>query len=440
MENSREDCVLSCDTIDLESCVTLKSAGVDEDDLMLLESVTEEVPYAFQFYNDYTFKLGFSIRKGRKRYRAGSGIIYMRQVNCHKEGKTSVKGSLESVILKLISLCPVNHRHLMRSQRAVTKNHVGYFQELKDGRVYITASLRVLKKQIEGSPFIGFTSRDAYNSLQLVKSNNLDEATGIWKISVATKDKYILERWTKNIALSWGNSGVGDTEKVNNKGNVVSRVWRMEMLRKFSYLIFASELNVNARECVEEGFKMMRHRIVVEVGPYRVDDLGNKGSSIIKDPTGSRAKRERNCNQVKGKRKNALMRASRNKMVIQLSMNNEALEKVVNFCIFQYLPNFITQSASYIICNTSHSKKSAYFITMSHVLLSLVCFHVPHTKDSTIYVVFTVLPWNHADLYLVLHHINIILAINTTHIASVKLTVESICKVCDAHFIIQWFT
>ncbi|KAI5681823.1 hypothetical protein M9H77_03051 [Catharanthus roseus] len=128
-------------------------------------------------------------------------------------------------------------------------------------------------------------------------------------------DKYILERWTKNIALSWGSSGVGDSEKVNNKGNAGSSVWRMEMLRTFSYLISASELNVNARKW-------------------------NERSSIIKDLIGNRVKGEGNvrkksiveirCNQVKEKRKNALMCASRNKMAVQLSMNNEALGKVVN--------------------------------------------------------------------------------------------------------------
>ncbi|KAI5654658.1 hypothetical protein M9H77_31845 [Catharanthus roseus] len=124
-------------------------------------------------------------------------------------------------------------------------------------------------------------------------------------------DKYILERWTKNIGLSWESTGVGDAETVN-KGNAASSVWRMEMLRK----------------------------IVAEVGLYHVDNLENEGLSIIKDSIGSRAKGELNvrersiveirCNQVKGKRKNALIFASRNNTVVQLSINNAALGKDVN--------------------------------------------------------------------------------------------------------------
>ncbi|KAI5682011.1 hypothetical protein M9H77_03239 [Catharanthus roseus] len=195
MENSGEDCVLSCDTIVLKNCVTLKSSGIHEGDLMVQESAMNELfmeicnedslirttvifeEDAFQFYNGHAFKLGFSIRKGRKRYRASSVIIYMRQFNCHKEGKKFDKGKVEKCYTKVdiptnckamiefflnndggwtvsrnISghnhdLCLVNQRHLMHSQKAVTKNHAGYLQELKDSGVSIAASLRVLKKQ-----------------------------------------------------------------------------------------------------------------------------------------------------------------------------------------------------------------------------------------------------------------------------------------------------
>ncbi|KAI5673299.1 hypothetical protein M9H77_13663 [Catharanthus roseus] len=410
MENFGEDCVLSCDKIDLENCIALKSSGVDEGDLMLLESVTEEVQVrtwmfysliattvifeedAFRFYNDYVFKRGFNICKGRKRCRAG-------------EGKKFDKGKVEKCYSK-VDICidckaMIEFRLNNKGGWTMSRhnNHAGYLQELKDSGVSTTAGVRVLKKQVGGSPFVDFTSGDAYNSLQLVKSNNLDlflngGATGIWKISIATKailDKYILERWTKSIALSWGSSGVDNIEKVNNKGNVGSSVWRMGMLRKFSDLISAR-------------FKTMRARIVAEVGPYHVDDLGNKGSSILKDHIRSHAKGERNvrkksiveirCNQVKGKRKNALMCASRNKATIQCT-----------------------------------------------IILSLVHFHVLHTKDSTIYVVFTVLPWHLAGLYLGTSSQQCfnILAINTPDIVSVKLTVEFICKVCDMHFIFSGY-
>ncbi|KAI5682716.1 hypothetical protein M9H77_03944 [Catharanthus roseus] len=53
--------------------------------------------------------------------------------------------------------------------------------------------------------------------------------------------------WYPIMASMCMSSGVGDKEKVKKKDISISSVWRREMLRKFSDLISASELNVNAR-------------------------------------------------------------------------------------------------------------------------------------------------------------------------------------------------
>ncbi|KAI5647969.1 hypothetical protein M9H77_33974 [Catharanthus roseus] len=151
---------------------------------------------------------------------------------------------------------------------------------------------------------------------------------------VAIPDKYILKRWTKDIDLSLGSSNVGDLGKVSKKNIGGYSAWRREILRKFSNLIFASELNINALEYVEEGFRMMKDKSASEVGPYYVDNLENEvGSSNSKDLVGRHAKGERNirkksivekkCNQARAKRKRVLTHASRIKTVVQLSMNNE---------------------------------------------------------------------------------------------------------------------
>ncbi|KAI5666241.1 hypothetical protein M9H77_16094 [Catharanthus roseus] len=142
-------------------------------------------------------------------------------------------------------------------------------------------------------------------------------------------DKNILKRWIKDIDLSWDSSVVGAAKK------------RREMLRKFLDLFSSSELNVNARECIEKGFRIIKDKIIAKVGPYYVDNSKNESRySNIKDPIGRRAKGERNmrkksivemkCNQAKGKRKSALTHASIIKTIFQLTMNNEALERGVN--------------------------------------------------------------------------------------------------------------
>ncbi|KAI5666432.1 hypothetical protein M9H77_16285 [Catharanthus roseus] len=155
-------------------------------------------------------------------------------------------------------------------------------------------------------------------------------------------NKYILKRWTKDIELSLGSSGVGDVGKVGKKDIAGYSAWRREILRKFSDLIFASELKINARECIEEGFSMMKDKVASKVGPYYIDNSENGvGSSNFKDPVRWYAKGEHNirkmsiivrkCNQTRRKKKSALTHASRIKMAVQLSMNNEVLGRDVNF-------------------------------------------------------------------------------------------------------------
>ncbi|KAI5659051.1 hypothetical protein M9H77_27844 [Catharanthus roseus] len=127
--------------------------------------------------------------------------------------------------------------------------------------------------------------------------------------------QYSLKRWTKDIDLSLGSSNIGDVGK------------RVEQ---------------KCRECIEEGFRILKDKIASEVGHYYVDDSDREvGSSKIKDPVGRRAKAGRNvrkksiveikCNQANGKRKSALTHASRIKTAVQLSMNNEVLGRDLNF-------------------------------------------------------------------------------------------------------------
>lgn len=224
MENCGKSVVASCDELDIADCDVFNSPGVDEDSLKPQECEEEEVSPvteicnehslvdttvrseedAFELYNDYAYKLGFSVRKGRQKCKAGSGIKYLKQFTCYKEGKkcdrrnvnkcyskadvrTNCKAMIEFrlnekggwTVSKHVTnhnheLCPANQKHLMRSQRTATKNHVGNFQEMKDSGISIVDDLTVLKKRVEGSSFADFTSRDVYNSLRSVKSKDLD--------------------------------------------------------------------------------------------------------------------------------------------------------------------------------------------------------------------------------------------------------------------------
>ncbi|XP_031108391.1 protein FAR1-RELATED SEQUENCE 5-like [Ipomoea triloba] len=69
---------------------------------------------------------------------------------------------------------PTTKSYLLRSHRSVSRNHLSYLKDLKKSGVCVADGLRFLKTQSGGSPLVGFTSRDAYNSLCTDVLNNLN--------------------------------------------------------------------------------------------------------------------------------------------------------------------------------------------------------------------------------------------------------------------------
>ncbi|KAI5654302.1 hypothetical protein M9H77_31489 [Catharanthus roseus] len=304
----------------------------DEDSLIRTIITSEED--AFQLYNDYAFKLGFGVRKGRKICKVGSSIMYLRQLYCYKQWKKCDKQKVEKCYSKVHirtnckvmiefrlndedgwtvsrhnvihnhELCHANQRHLIRSKRAVTKNHTGYLQNQlqflmytffwRDGRMRcdysdllsmgskqpatvminhsaaMAAAIGVeygrffcCKKEcvemVLPDPKLLQRANRVYTFMRFLKYcqrlvvfNDGEHMYKIWRpdisrlniqfISCTCKmfsevgvlcshcscvfnfhyvqgisNKYVLERWTKNIGLSGGSSGFRNEEKVNKK-------------------------------------------------------------------------------------------------------------------------------------------------------------------------------------------------------------------------------
>ncbi|XP_056688638.1 protein FAR1-RELATED SEQUENCE 5-like [Spinacia oleracea] len=71
-------------------------------------------------------------------------------------------------------MVPLNKRHLIRSQRKVSKEALYFMSTLKASGVKVSDTLRVLRKEVGGSPMVGFTASDAYNALSRAKANKLE--------------------------------------------------------------------------------------------------------------------------------------------------------------------------------------------------------------------------------------------------------------------------
>ncbi|XP_019174289.1 PREDICTED: protein FAR1-RELATED SEQUENCE 5-like [Ipomoea nil] len=177
------------------------SIPVDED---LVGAVVSNGDEAFDLYNEHAYRVGFSVRKGKQRYKASTKTIQMKRFYCSKAGfKCKADGGVKlyskidtrtgcgafvqfdvggdglwtvAKHMKMHNheLCDLDKSHLLRSHRRVGSNQLSCLKDLKQSGVGVAGGIRFLKHQSGGSPLVGFTSRDAYNSLAFDTVKSLD--------------------------------------------------------------------------------------------------------------------------------------------------------------------------------------------------------------------------------------------------------------------------
>ncbi|XP_031099773.1 protein FAR1-RELATED SEQUENCE 5-like [Ipomoea triloba] len=159
--NSQQEVVA---TEELDDPVGLAISGdrnpADQD---LLGVSVSSIDEAYEVYNDYAFSyLKVDVRTG-----------------CRASVQFDLDGNGMWTVTKHQKLhnhefVPTTKSYLLRSHRSVSRNHLSYLKDLKKSGVCVADGLRFLKTQSGGSPLVGFTSRDAYNSLCTDVLNNLD--------------------------------------------------------------------------------------------------------------------------------------------------------------------------------------------------------------------------------------------------------------------------
>ncbi|XP_021744055.1 protein FAR1-RELATED SEQUENCE 5-like [Chenopodium quinoa] len=159
---------------------------------------------AYEMYNDYAFRHGFSIRKGKVRY-VGNSSVWRGRNNLYsnvglkdtsskvpkKFSKLDCRTCCEAYIDFVIdekgvwtavkhnmdhnhAMIPVEKRHLLRSQRKIQGEHLKFISTIKASGVRVTDSLRALRKEVGGSPNLCYTVTDVYNTLATEKACRLE--------------------------------------------------------------------------------------------------------------------------------------------------------------------------------------------------------------------------------------------------------------------------
>ncbi|XP_031106286.1 protein FAR1-RELATED SEQUENCE 5-like [Ipomoea triloba] len=148
--------------------------------------------------------MGFSVRKGKQYYFPGTRNVKSKKFHCYKAGLKAKQASaikcytkidtrtgcdamcqfeLDSsgkwVVTKHVKehnheLCPASASYMLRSHRNVSVDQLTYLKDMKRSGVPLSDGIRFLKHQSGGSPFVGFTARDAYNTMLLDSAKHLD--------------------------------------------------------------------------------------------------------------------------------------------------------------------------------------------------------------------------------------------------------------------------
>ncbi|XP_019174999.1 PREDICTED: protein FAR1-RELATED SEQUENCE 5-like [Ipomoea nil] len=186
-----------------EHVIVEESAIPDNEELLGLS--VGSIEDAFGKYNDYAFRMGFSGRKGKQYYVTGTRILKTKVCCYSKSGFRIIPDNPNKCYSKIVTrsgcnamcqfdidsngkwvitkhvkehnheLCPASSSYMLRSHRKVSENQLTCLKNMKRSGVPLSDGIRFLKCQSGGSPFVGFTPRDAYNMISLDSAKHLDD-------------------------------------------------------------------------------------------------------------------------------------------------------------------------------------------------------------------------------------------------------------------------
>ncbi|KAF2296696.1 hypothetical protein GH714_001308 [Hevea brasiliensis] len=176
---------------------------VSNDDNLLGRVVSNEEE-AFALYNNYALGIGFSVRKGKVRYSAGSKNVKQREYVCSKQGfklddissenkmvnrldtrtgcAAFIRFTVEKDVWKVTRFIPthnhelasVRERHLLRSGRNISNAKAAVINTMVNAGIRTKDAFSFLSEEHGGFENIGFTKRDCYNHVNKQKLMKID--------------------------------------------------------------------------------------------------------------------------------------------------------------------------------------------------------------------------------------------------------------------------
>ncbi|CAL1406638.1 unnamed protein product [Linum trigynum] len=168
------------------------------DDILFGKTVSNE-DEAYNLYNSYALRLGFSVRRGRYRYSGKTGKIIQREFLCSKQGITNdenplelkkvnrletrtgcrafIRFSIENDVWKVTEfktthnhdLATPSERHLLKSGRKISKDKAGVIDTMKNAGLRTKDVYSYISTEHGGDENVGFLQKDCSNHVHRQK-------------------------------------------------------------------------------------------------------------------------------------------------------------------------------------------------------------------------------------------------------------------------------
>ncbi|XP_048491407.1 protein FAR1-RELATED SEQUENCE 5-like [Beta vulgaris subsp. vulgaris] len=183
----------------------------------LLQKQVKSDEEAFELYNEYAFKFGFGVRKGHKLY---SKVDYRTGCRAYVQFHVDEDG-VYTLVAHVMghnhAMVPLHERHYIRSHKLVRSEQLAFILNLKRSGIPVADAIRVMRKEVGGSPNLGFIASDAYNALvgEKVKSIDFSDSNQLIKF-FAQRDGRM-----KRDYLIFGDVVIHDTTYRTNKYELI---------------------------------------------------------------------------------------------------------------------------------------------------------------------------------------------------------------------------
>uniref|UniRef100_A0A803LMI2 Protein FAR1-RELATED SEQUENCE n=1 Tax=Chenopodium quinoa TaxID=63459 RepID=A0A803LMI2_CHEQI len=185
----------------------------------LLDAEVKDADEAYNLYNNYAYRFGFSIRKGKTRPR-NDGTTGCKAHVPFAVDKSGVHRCKRHVMDHNHKLVDVDKRHWLRSQRNVSKDQLDMFTSWKDNGMGVSDAYRFVRKESGGFQSFGCVVKDVYNAVGKEKIKKIEGCD--------TKQllKMFAERQAKETDFYY------DLE-LDEKGHIISFFWRDGIMKHF---------------------------------------------------------------------------------------------------------------------------------------------------------------------------------------------------------------